>query len=125
MRAEELKSWIAAAQRGEKKGETAEKEGGGQEDTREGAENWARVVELVQTDFWDGFLAEEATWQAVVLIPKGKKYYRGIGLVEVVWKVVAAIINIRFTSSITYREGGPAPHTGGVVPPSGVVQGCS
>ena len=29
----------------------------------------------------------------VVLIPKGKTYYRGIGLVEVIWKVVAAILN--------------------------------
>ena len=43
-----------------------------------------RVVELVQTDFRDGDLAKEATWQAVVLIPKGKKDHRGIGLVEVV-----------------------------------------
>ena len=49
-------------------------------------------------------MAEEATWQAVVLIPKGKKDYQGIGLVEVMWKVVAAIINLRFTSSITYHD---------------------
>ena len=56
IRAEDLKGWLAAARRGEKKGETAEKEGGGREDTREGAENWARVVELVQTDFRDGDL---------------------------------------------------------------------
>ena len=40
----------------------------------------------------------------VVLIPKGKKDYRGIGLVEVMWKVVAAILNHRFTSSITYHN---------------------
>ena len=72
MRAEELKGWLAAARRGEKE-ETVEKEGGGREDTREGLENWAGVVELVQTAFRDGDLAEEATWQAVVLIPKGKK----------------------------------------------------
>ena len=58
-------------------------------------------MELVQTTFWGGDLAKEATWQAVVLIPKGKKEYRGIVLVEVVWKVVAAILNRRFTSSIT------------------------
>ena len=63
-----------------------------------------RVVELVQTDFRDRDLAKEATWQAVVLIHKGKKDYRGIGLVEVMWKVVAAIINRRFTSSITYHD---------------------
>ena len=48
-------------------------------------------------------MAQEATWQAVVLIPKGKKDYQGIGLVEVMWKVVAAIINRRFTPSITYH----------------------
>ena len=59
---------------------------------------------MVQTAFRDGDLAEEATWQAVVLIPKGKKDYRGIILVEVMWKVVAAIINCRFTSSITYHD---------------------
>ena len=60
MRAEHLKGWIAAARRGEK-GETADKEGGGQEDTREGTENWARVMELVQTEFRDGDLTEEET----------------------------------------------------------------
>ena len=104
MRAEELKGWLAAAQRGEKKEEIAEKEGGGREDTQEGAENWERVVELVQTAFRDGVLAKEATWQAVVLFPKGKKDHRGIGLVEVVWKVVVEILNRRFTSSITYHD---------------------
>ena len=88
---DDLKGWLVAALRGEKKGETAEKEGGCREDTREGAENWERVVELVQTDVRDGDLAEEATWKAVVLIPKGKKDYWGIGLVEAMWKVVVAI----------------------------------
>ena len=37
------------------------------------------VVELVQTALREGRLAEEAMWQAVVLITKGKKDYRGIG----------------------------------------------
>ena len=49
-------------------------------------------------------MAEETTWQAVFLIPKGKKDYRGIGLVEVMWKVVAVILNRHFTSSITYHD---------------------
>ena len=39
------------------------------------AANWAMVVELVHTAFREGKLAEEATWQAVILIPKGKKDY--------------------------------------------------
>ena len=42
--------------------------------------------------------------QAVVLIPKGKGDYRGIGLGEVMWKVVVAIINCHFTASITYHD---------------------
>ena len=62
------------------------------------------MVELVQTAFRDGDLAEEATWQAVVLIPKGKGDYRGIVLVEVMWKVVAVILNRRFNSSITFHN---------------------
>ena len=35
--------------------------------------NWESVVEIVQTAFGEGRLAEDNTWQAVVLIPKGKK----------------------------------------------------
>ena len=49
-------------------------------------------------------MAEEATWQTVVLTPKGKKEYRGIGLVEVLWKVVAAILHRRLTTVITYHD---------------------
>ena len=103
MRAEHLKVRIAAERRGEM-GETADTEREGQENTREGAENWTRIVDLIQTAFRDRDLAKEATWQEVVLIPKGKKDYRGIDLVEVMWKVVAAIINCRFTVSITYHD---------------------
>ena len=61
-------------------------------------------MDLVQTAFREGILAEEATWQVVVLIPKGKKDYRVIVLVEVMWKVVAAILNCRITASITYHK---------------------
>ena len=48
-------------------------------------------VDLVQLSFQEGKLVEEATWQGVVLIPKGGKDYWGIGLVEVMCKVVAEI----------------------------------
>ena len=42
MLAEDLLGWLTAARRGEK-GDTADKEGGGQEGTQEGAENWVMV----------------------------------------------------------------------------------
>ena len=62
------------------------------------------VMDLIQTAFREGTLAEEAMWKAVVLIPKGKKDCRVIGLVEVMWKVVAAILNCQLTASITFHD---------------------
>ena len=35
------------------------------------ASNWERVADLVQMVFREGQLVEEATWQVLVLIPKG------------------------------------------------------
>ena len=97
---EHLKRWLAAARKAEKdvtktaKTETTDNRGNTavqpvKEPTE--ADNWVMVVDLIQTAFQEGMLSEEATWQAVVLITKGKKYYRGIGLLEVMWKVVAVI----------------------------------
>ena len=40
----------------------------------------------------------------MVLILKVGGGYRGIGLVEVMWKAVALIIIRRFTASITYHD---------------------
>ena len=40
----------------------------------------------------------------MVLIPKGGGDYRGIILVEVVWKVLKVIINRRFTASINFHN---------------------
>ena len=91
MRAEDLKGWLAAARREEKEREARTKDGGDREGDQvaqtEAEGHWGRVVEIVQTAFWEGELAEEVTWQAVVLIPKRRGDYRGIGLVEVMWKV--------------------------------------
>ena len=52
-----------AAEKGEEKTEEEE----------EGGELWGKLVELIQTAFREGEMAEEATWKTVVLIPKGRK----------------------------------------------------
>ena len=51
------------------------------------------MVALVKADFGEGMLAEDTTCQLVLLIPKGKGAYCGIRLVEVMWKLVVAILN--------------------------------
>ena len=56
MRAEHLRQWMITATR----------------DNSPGANNWLKVVSIMQAEFHDGMLAEECTWQTVVLIPKGK-----------------------------------------------------
>ena len=33
--------------------------------------NQEKVMDLVRADFGEGWMAKEATWKAVVLIPKG------------------------------------------------------
>ena len=40
----------------------------------------------------------------MVLIQKGRKEYRVIGLVEVMWKVVTAILHCLLTTAITYHD---------------------
>ena len=55
-------------------------------------------MELTQTAFRDGNLAEEATWQTVVIIPKGKGEFWGIGLVEVIWKLLTLILHCWLTA---------------------------
>ena len=86
MQAEDLKGWLAAEKRDGTERDKRVKDGGVREEDATPTEaegHWGMVVELVQTAFRDGDLAEEATWQAVVLIPKGKGDYRSIGLGEV------------------------------------------
>ena len=62
----------------------------------------------------------------MVLIPKGKGDYQGIGLVEVMWKVVAVVLNRRLTSSITFHDvlhGFRAGHgTGNATPEAKLIQ---
>ena len=54
--------------------------------------------------FRDEVLAEEAAYQAVILILNGGGDYPDIGLVELMWKSVEVILNRRFTTSITYHK---------------------
>ena len=47
------------------------------------ATNWLKVFAIMQAAFRDGTLAEECTWKTVILIPKGKGEFRGIGIIKV------------------------------------------
>ena len=115
MRVEQLKRWLETTRKTEKEEtEATTTERAGMKENSETmavksetepteADNWTMVADLFQLEFREGKLAEEAMWQAVVLITKWKTDYQGIGLVEVLWKVMAAILNHRLASSITFH----------------------
>ena len=58
------------------------------------------MVRLVQLTFRYGTLPEELSRVTMVLILKGSGEYRGIGVVEVTWKVCAAVVNCRLKRSV-------------------------
>ena len=70
MRAEHLKGWLAASNRGKMAAEKGEDK---TEEEEEGGDLWGKLVELIHTAFQEGEMVEEDTWQTVVLIPKGRK----------------------------------------------------
>ena len=70
MRAEHLKGWLAAANRGKLAEEKGEEKTEAEE---ESGDLWIKLVDLTQTSFREGGVAEEAMWQTVVLIPKNEK----------------------------------------------------
>ena len=71
-RAEHLKEWVKEAYR----------------DVDPYQENWDRVVNLIQTCFRERQVPTQLSWSTAVLLPKGNGDYRGIGLLEISWKVI-------------------------------------
>ena len=89
MRAEDIKAWLA----GIKREEEAARKG---EEGQEGAgDTWRLFVQLIQ-HVWDtGEIPRQMLLTVVVLIPKGGGNYRGIGLLEVAWKVIEGVMDGR------------------------------
>ena len=79
MKAEKLKTWIREA--------TSEKE--------PDIEKWDKLVSIKKLAFQDRYIPEALTWMTRVLILKIVGGYIGIGLVEVIRKVCASIVNNR------------------------------
>ena len=62
------------------------------------------IVGLIQVDYCKGYHAEECEWQTVFIIQKGNGDFRGIRLVEVLWKTVTGIPNCRLAGAIQYHK---------------------
>jgi hypothetical protein len=89
LRAEHVKVWLWGISE-EEDPESQGNEGKG--------ENWRLLVVLVQAVWTHGIIPRQLLWSIVVLIPKGGGDYRGIGLLEPIWKVLERIMDCRLNA---------------------------
>jgi hypothetical protein len=85
-RAEHLKEWLAAARK----------------EVDPDAKFWDSLVELIQYVFEKGEIPTETAWSVLVLIPKGSGGCKGIGLLEIVWKLISSIIDRRLKEKLNF-----------------------
>jgi hypothetical protein len=55
--------------------------------------NWRLFVRLVQAAWTHGTIPRRLLWIIVLLIPKGGRDYRGIGLLEPIWKCIERVLD--------------------------------
>jgi hypothetical protein len=84
MRAKHVKEWLHGMQREE------DPEGHGIDGA---GDNWHLFVQLVQAAWAHGTIPCQLLWIIVVLIPKGGRDHRRIGLLEPVWKCIERVID--------------------------------
>ena len=108
IRVEDVKRWATAARKVEtvwhRQGEPEEPEI--DKETFGAALHWSVVVDMVQEIFQFGDVPLEFSQAALVLIPKqepGK--FRGIALLETLYKLTSTLINRRITSSVSWHKG--------------------
>jgi len=65
---------------------------------------WDTLVQLMQHMWSTGQLSTELTWSIQVLSPKPNGGARGIGLLEVVWKLMEAINDTRVKEVIEFHD---------------------
>jgi exonuclease III len=93
--AEDLKSWHEAAQVTE----------AGEEPDRVAVVLWAKVLEMVRLVFEEGEIPRAFSQGIFVLIPKAKAgEFRGIALLEIIYKLVSSIINSRIQAGVTFHD---------------------
>ena len=61
-------------------------------------------MELIQTSFPEVWLPVECAWNIGVLLPKGDREFRIIGLVKIIWKTVLGIVNHWIGAAVRFHD---------------------
>ena len=62
------------------------------------------MVRITHKNFKDGAVPEEVAWDTTIFLPKVRGEYWGIGVIVVVWKVCAAVVNCWLKRSVTLHD---------------------
>ena len=66
---------------------------------------WAALVQLVRYVWETGDLPKETAWASLVLLPKAVEgEFRGIGLLEIFWKLNTSIIDVRIKLAVDFHD---------------------
>ena len=65
---------------------------------------WGLLVRIIQREFEGGLVTEEVAWETMVFLLKGRGWYRGTGVDEVVWKVCTTVVNYRLNKNVTLHN---------------------
>jgi hypothetical protein len=90
MRAQDIKTWL--------RGITLEEDPKKGPDNVGEGDNWHLLVGLSQAILAQGEIPQQLTWVIVELLPKGGGDYRGIDLLEPLWKVMEHIMDQRLNA---------------------------
>ena len=89
MRAEHVKEWLQGVRREEDPKQPGY-EGAG--------DPWRLLMKLVTVVWETGTIPQQLGWIIVVLIPKDGGDYRGIGLLELIWKIIEQVMDRRLNA---------------------------
>ena len=65
---------------------------------------WIKLVEIIQFMWETGSILTELVWTVLVLILKVNVHNWGIGLLEVVWKLLEAVIDTKIKPVVQFHD---------------------
>ena len=65
---------------------------------------WEALCEFVRHIYATGEMPVELSWATMILLPKGDGQYRGIGLLEIIWKLISKIIDRRIKAHVEFHD---------------------
>ena len=73
----------------------------------EGDAKWSSLVLSGVTHprgFQSGILPMESPWLTMVLLPKDSGGFHGIGLLEIIWKLITSIVDMQIKESVDFHN---------------------